>query len=56
MNVPAGARIPLVIVGADETTSARVRHNDETLNRLARLDSIYFADNAPTGAALVFSG
>jgi valyl-tRNA synthetase len=56
MNVPAGAKIPLVIVGADETTSARVKHNEETLNRLARLDSIDFADNAPKGAALVVSG
>ena len=56
MNVPAGAKIPLVMVGASDVIRARVRRNDETLKRLARLDAIDFAKSAPKGAALVVAG
>ncbi|WP_423414394.1 valine--tRNA ligase [Hyphomicrobium sp. B1] len=56
MSVPAGAKIPLVIVGADEVTRQRVRRNDETLRRIARVDEIDFEDAAPKGAALVVAG
>jgi valyl-tRNA synthetase len=56
MSVPAGAKIPLVIVAADEAIRRRVRHNDETLKRLARLDAIDFAKSAPKGAALIVAG
>ncbi|WP_072390214.1 valine--tRNA ligase [Hyphomicrobium sp. CS1GBMeth3] len=53
MNVPAGARIPLVLTGANEATVARAKRHEETIRRLARLDSIAFADTAPKGAALL---
>src|SRR5262249_25650810 len=33
MNVPAGAKIPLVIVGANATTKKRVNDHEETLKR-----------------------
>ncbi|HVZ04252.1 valine--tRNA ligase [Hyphomicrobium sp.] len=56
MRVPAGTKVPLVIVGADDLTRERVRHNDETLKRLARIDEIDFADIAPKGAALIVAG
>ncbi|WP_409560453.1 valine--tRNA ligase [Hyphomicrobium sp. MC8b] len=56
MSVPAGAKIPLVIVGTDEVTRQRVRRNDETLRRIARVDEIDFEDAAPKGAALVVAG
>jgi valyl-tRNA synthetase len=56
MNVPAGAKIPLVIVGADTTIRARVERHEETLKRLARLDTITLAKAAPTGAALIVIG
>jgi valyl-tRNA synthetase len=56
MNVPAGAKIPIVIVGADEGIRAHVQRNSETLMRLARLDAIDFAKSAPKGAALVVAG
>ncbi|CCB65922.1 valine--tRNA ligase [Hyphomicrobium sp. MC1] len=56
MSVPAGAKIPLVIVGADEVTRLRVRRNDETLRRIARVDEIDFEEAAPKGAALVVAG
>jgi valyl-tRNA synthetase len=47
MNVPAGALIPLVLVGADEDIAARAKNWDETLRRLARLSEITFAVEAP---------
>ena len=56
MSVPAGAKVPLVIIGASEVVCERVRRNDETLKRLARLDEIDFADIAPKGAALIVAG
>ncbi|HLO23079.1 MAG TPA: valine--tRNA ligase, partial [Methyloceanibacter sp.] len=40
MNVPAGAKVPLTIAGANEVTKARVARHEETLLRLARLDLI----------------
>ena len=56
MNVPAGAKIPLVIVGADQKIATRARDNDETIKRLARLDGISFEAAAPKGAALIVMG
>ncbi len=47
MNVPAGALIPLVLVGADEAVSARAKNWDETLRRLARLSDISFSAEQP---------
>ena len=56
MSVPAGAKIPLVIVGADVALKARAQTHDETIKRLARLDDITFEKSAPKGAALIVSG
>jgi valyl-tRNA synthetase len=57
MNVPAGAKIPLVIVGADVATRARCDWHEETIARLARLDDeISFEDSPPNGAALIVTG
>jgi valyl-tRNA synthetase len=56
MNVPAGAKIPLVIAGADTTIRARADRHEETIKRLARLDTIAFAKSAPKGAALIVIG
>ena len=53
MNVPAGAKIPLIISGAREETVARARRHEETISRLARLESISFGDAIPKGAALI---
>jgi valyl-tRNA synthetase len=50
MNVPAGAKAPLVIVGAGDETKARVAAHEETLRRLARIERIEFADAPPTGS------
>ncbi len=50
MNVPPSARAPLVLVGADSTSQARVSRQKDRLCSLARLDSIRFAEHPPTGA------
>ncbi|MGA3303890.1 MAG: valine--tRNA ligase [Methylovirgula sp.] len=51
MNVPAGAQIPLIVVGASPEVKARVKTWEETINRLARLSDISFASEAPSQAA-----
>ncbi len=55
-NVPAAAKIPLVIAGAADATKARAGRHDETIKRLARLDSITFATSAPKGSAQIVVG
>ncbi len=51
MNVPAGAQVPLVLVGADSSVQARVETWAEIIKRLARLSDISFAAEAPGQAA-----
>jgi len=52
MNVPAGSRVPLVISGANEETVARAKRHEETLLRLARIESLSFG-KAPQGAVQI---
>ena len=42
MNVPAGAKVPLVIAFASEETKARVARHEQTIKGLARLDTLEF--------------
>ncbi|MBA4173588.1 MAG: valine--tRNA ligase [Hyphomicrobium sp.] len=56
MNVPASAKIPLVLIGSDTDLRARTVRNEDMLKRLARLDSIAFAKTAPKGAAMIVAG
>jgi len=56
MNIPAGTKIPLVITGADATIRMRADRHEDTINRLARLDDITFADVVPKGAAVIVAG
>jgi valyl-tRNA synthetase len=51
MNVPAGAQIPLVLLGADRDTVSRARTWEETIKRLARLSEISFAAEPPPHSA-----
>ena len=51
MNLPAGAEIALVVVGADKPAQARAAHWEDTLKRLARLTGVAFADAAPKSSA-----
>jgi valyl-tRNA synthetase len=56
MNVPAGAKIPLIVTSAPEESRARAKAHEETIMRLARLDGISFAPSAPKGSALIVVG
>ena len=56
MNVPAGAKIPLVLVGAGKAMRARAQHHEDTIARMARLDGITFAKALPKGAAQIVLG
>jgi valyl-tRNA synthetase len=52
MNVPAAARVPLVISDASDETSARLARHDETVKRLARLANVSFG-KPPKGAVQI---
>ncbi len=47
MNVPAGALVPLVMVGASDAAERRARRWAETIQRLARLSGIETRAKAP---------
>jgi valyl-tRNA synthetase len=50
MNVPAGAKLDLMIKGANAESLARVKNYDEILRRMARLNSITETANVPQGS------
>jgi valyl-tRNA synthetase len=50
VNVPAGAKPPLSVIGANAETKARLARHRDLLLTLARLDSAREAETAPTGA------
>jgi len=51
MNVPASAKIALVLKGAGDITQARLARNLDAILTLARLSSAEFADSIPQGSA-----
>ena len=56
MNVPAGAKIPLLIVGAGVETGTRVESQLAALTRLARLESVDYVSDIPKGSAQLVLG
>ncbi|MCL4768428.1 MAG: valine--tRNA ligase [Hyphomicrobiaceae bacterium] len=56
MNVPAAAKVPLVLVGSSEPVRRRSERHQETIGRLARLSAISFEDAPPRAAALIAFG
>ena len=56
MNVPPGAKVPLALVGAGKATRARADHHEDTIKRLARIDTISFAKAPPKGSAQIVLG
>jgi valyl-tRNA synthetase len=56
MNMPAGAKIPLTLVGASTATKARVARHEDTIKRLARLDMIGYEPTPPKGSAQMVVG
>ncbi len=49
MNVPVAAKLPLALPNAAPALRERARRHEETISRLARLDSITFPKAAPEG-------
>ena len=56
MNIPAGAKVPLVIVGADKAVKDCAQRHEATIARLARIDNLSFAKSAPKTAAVLVIG
>jgi valyl-tRNA synthetase len=56
MNVPGGAKIPLVMIGATDAIRARAGRHTDTIQRMARIEDITFAASAPKGAAQLVAG
>jgi len=50
MNVPAGAKIDLLVKDASEQTKQSFKDYEEVIKRMARLSSIAHVDTAPKGA------
>jgi valyl-tRNA synthetase len=53
MNVPAGAKVPLVIAGASDETATRAERHEETILRLARIDAMSFGKPAAGAVQIV---
>jgi len=56
MNIPAGAKVQLVVVGASDVTRGRVATHESAIQRLARAEDISMADAAPAGSAQIIIG
>jgi valyl-tRNA synthetase len=56
MNVPPGAQLPLVLIGASDETAELAGRYEDLLKRLARLSAITLEEAAPTGAVQVVVG
>ncbi|HEY8594356.1 MAG TPA: valine--tRNA ligase [Devosiaceae bacterium] len=53
MNVPAGAKIPLVVVGASDETTARIETHRPAIERLARIETVAHEAAVPSGSAQI---
>ena len=56
LGVPAGAKIPLLLIGATEDSAHRLERHQELIDRLARLDYSTTADAPPRGAVTFVHG
>ncbi len=55
MNVPAGAQIPLVFVGISAPRRALIEASAPLIARLARIETLDFADEAPKASAQILA-
>jgi valyl-tRNA synthetase len=53
VNVAPSAKLPLVALGADEATRARLDGHAAAIRQLARIEAIEVADAAPAGSAQI---
>jgi len=50
LNVPAGAKIPLLLIGAAREVEVRLQRYQDLIDRMARLEYSTSAENAPKGS------
>ena len=50
LNVPAGAKIPLLLIGAEPATEARLERYQDLIDRMARLEYSTSAQKPPAGS------
>jgi valyl-tRNA synthetase len=50
LNVPAGAKVPLLLLGADKEAETRLERYQDLIDRMARLDYSTSAPSAPAGS------
>ena len=53
MSIPPSAKIPLMISGASAALKTRLSNHEDTVSRLARLDSVTFEKTPPKGAVQI---
>ena len=56
LNVPAGAKVPLVLTGYDDEIEGWVGKHEETLKAIARLDHLSFGSKVPDGSIQMILG
>ncbi|OKL43591.1 valine--tRNA ligase [Pseudovibrio exalbescens] len=56
MNVPAGAKVPVVIAGASQLTQNRLHIHEAAIIKNARAESVSIADETPKGSAQIVVG
>ncbi|PYE86451.1 valine--tRNA ligase [Phyllobacterium leguminum] len=56
MNVPPSALAPLIVLGANDTTKDRLTRHEAAIKRLARVDAITLAPEAPKASAQIVIG
>jgi len=56
VNVPAGAKLKLIVRDAEDTTRARLAAHRTALERLARIDSVELDGTVPSGALQLVIG
>lgn len=56
MNIPAGAKVAIVVAGANDETKAQLKTHEPAILRLARAETVDVADAAPSGSAQIIVG
>ena len=56
LNVPAGAKLKLLVIGANDTTKARLETHRAAIERLARIEGVEAAASAPKASLQLVVG
>jgi valyl-tRNA synthetase len=56
LNVPAGAKLNLLVIGGNDTTAARLETHRAAIERLARIEGVEAASSAPKASLQIVVG